>query len=64
MDPIAVTALLYKLNIVKLQLYILFVAYLLYPRKGFSSHDTGNMFKIPLQPYTTLIYIFIYLYIL
>lgn len=38
MDPIAVTALLYKLNIVKLQLYIaVCIAYLLYRVKGLSS---------------------------
>lgn len=40
MDPIAVTALLYKLNIVKLQLYISFVAYLLY-------HVKGSLLMIP-----------------
>jgi len=60
MDPIAVTALLYKLNIVKLQLCISFVAYLLYLVKGSFLNDTGNMVKTP----KLHLYIFIYLYIL
>jgi len=62
MDPIAVTALLYKLNIAKLQLYIVY--YLYYRVKGFFfffSRDTGNMFKTPLHTYAILIYLHIFI---
>lgn len=61
MDPIAVTALLYKLNIVKLQC-ISPVASLIVSREiSFSSCDTGNISKTLLRLRYPYIYIFIYL---